>query len=564
MEQKIMLEKNRFIIYTTTLLIFFYLISGLAVMVLLSPQLPYADSWRFLAQLIESPFPQNVLAADNGHWEIIPNLIRVADLHWFSASQSLQIFFGIVFALLTLGIFLARVYVSQITLVTKSIVILFFVLAIFWLGNVRVLGHASEAIHAYLITACLVLGLAFLTKDASQSISHSLNGYYAGALGFIASFSFGSGIACFAAFFIVLAIQKSRCSLWLGVSLWLLLVVIINIFSGSNGHFIFSPFRQLSTLLSWISTPVIFATWPLLDPEIAAQIPVKSIQELFVGISTTIEKVFGPIAFGPWPLKLISLIALLLLLRETWLLRFKYVAISTLGVAMSWFSVVVGGLIAIGRYEYFLDHPDQVTAARYIVWSSFFWAGLVIAIISRKAENSKHLIIALFISLALLPSQLWMTKLGISTKNASEFGALAVALDAYNSDTKFGENISTEILHILPELKDRKAGIFLWPEMSWLDDQDLVKKLVVIDATPVTSQVVMNWSGEVWFELALVCKNCSNKNLLVIDSQDKVIGLVRKKTASNHWIGWAKASESDPRFRFAIIDKLKLQVSFLE
>lgn len=549
-----MIEKNRFFISTATVLIAFYVISGLAVMILLSPQIPYADSWRFLAQLVELPFPQNILTPDNGHREIIPNLIRLADLYWFSASQSLQIFCGIAFALLTLGVFLGNIYASQIAPATKTIVILFGVLAIFWLGNIRVLGHASEAIHAYLITACLIQGVALLINDTAKPTRYFLKECYVGALGFIASFSFGSGIACFAAFFLVLAIQKSRWQLWLGVTLWFLLVIALSIFSGSTGCFIFSPFAQLNTLLSWISAPIVYAAWPLLDPAIAAQIPVKIIQQFSVDISTSVEKEIGPIVLGPWPIKLISLTALLLLLRETWFLRFRYSAIPMLGVAISWFSVAVGGLIAIGRYEYFLDNPDQVMAARYIVWSSWFWAGLGIAIISRKTENSIYLVVALCMSLVLLPSQIWMTKLGISTKNASEFGALAVALDAYNSDTKLGENIPAEISHILPELKDRKAGIFLWPEMNLLNDHSSVQKLIVTDAILIKSKIVINLSGDERQELTVSCKNCVNKNLLVLNQQDEVIGLVRKMVDSNNWIGWVKILKPDDRFRFVIIE----------
>jgi hypothetical protein len=549
-----MIEKNKIYTSTAVALIFFYVISGLAVMILLSPQIPYADSWRFLAQLLELPFPQNILASDNGHREIIPNLIRLADLHWFSAAQSFQIFCGIAFALLTLGLFLRVIYVSQITPATKIIVILFGVLAIFWLGNIRILGHASEAIHAYLITACLIQGIALLINDTAKPTRYLLKGCSVGALGLIASFSFGSGIACFAAFYIVLAIKKSRWQLWLGVTLCFLLVIALSIFSGSTGSFIFSPFAQLNTLLSWISAPIVYAAWPLLDPAIAAQIPVKIIQQFSTNVSSSIEAAIGPVVFGPWPVKLISLTALILLLRETWLLRSKYFAIPMLGVAISWFSVAVGSLIAIGRYEYFLDNPEQVMAARYIVWSSWFWAGLGIAMISRKTENSRHLAVALFVSLALLPSQIWMAKLGISTKNAAEFGALAVALDAYNSDTKLGENIPAEMSHILPELKNRKAGIFLWPEMNLLNDHSSVQKLIATDAILIKSEIVINMTGDEWQELTVVCKNCENKNLLVLNQKDEVIGLVRKMLHSNYWIGWAKTQKLGDRFRFVIME----------
>ena len=38
---------------------------GVAMMIMASPKVPYADPWRFLGTYLENPFPANVFMADN-------------------------------------------------------------------------------------------------------------------------------------------------------------------------------------------------------------------------------------------------------------------------------------------------------------------------------------------------------------------------------------------------------------------------------------------------------------------------------------------------------------------
>src|SRR3546814_8714632 len=76
-----------------------YLIAGVAAMWWLSPRVPYADAWRFLGHFLQAPFPYDILAPDNGHHEVLPNAVRVLELHAFAARQWLQVVAGIALAL---------------------------------------------------------------------------------------------------------------------------------------------------------------------------------------------------------------------------------------------------------------------------------------------------------------------------------------------------------------------------------------------------------------------------------------------------------------------------------
>src|SRR5690606_40383145 len=119
-------------------------------------KVPYADSYRFLTTFLERPFPENVLAADNGHREVLTNLVRLAELHWLHANQWLQTLVGVA------GLFTATL-VAMRTLRCEPAdrrIAAFGVLAIglYWLGNARKLAHGSEAAHLGLILTFLMIG----------------------------------------------------------------------------------------------------------------------------------------------------------------------------------------------------------------------------------------------------------------------------------------------------------------------------------------------------------------------------------------------------------------------
>src|SRR3546814_8352724 len=74
----------------------------------LSPRVPYADAWRFLGHFLQAPFPYDILAPDNGHHELLPNAVRVLELHAFAAQQWLQVVVGLVLALAPVLVFARR------------------------------------------------------------------------------------------------------------------------------------------------------------------------------------------------------------------------------------------------------------------------------------------------------------------------------------------------------------------------------------------------------------------------------------------------------------------------
>src|SRR5512138_2280766 len=67
-----------------------YIYTGIATLVRYPWMFFWGDTWAFYKSLLFLPFPDNVLQTHNGHRPVIPNLIRLAEIRWFGASQRLQ------------------------------------------------------------------------------------------------------------------------------------------------------------------------------------------------------------------------------------------------------------------------------------------------------------------------------------------------------------------------------------------------------------------------------------------------------------------------------------------
>ncbi|MFM1870891.1 MAG: hypothetical protein RL398_313, partial [Planctomycetota bacterium] len=110
-----------------------------------TPRIPYADSYRFLSTFDELPFPQDALAADNGHREVLTNLVRIAEFEWFGATQWLQMLVGGVALVAALWV-LAGPW-RRAAAPHRAAALCLLAVGVLWLGNTRKLAHASELVH---------------------------------------------------------------------------------------------------------------------------------------------------------------------------------------------------------------------------------------------------------------------------------------------------------------------------------------------------------------------------------------------------------------------------------
>src|SRR3546814_9955541 len=135
-------------------------------------------------------------------------------------------------------------------------------------------------------------------------------------------------------------------------------------------------------LLRWLSGPFVYAAWPLLDPQIASQLPVAAARVPAQAVAQAYEGAFGPVLLARWPQLLFGLAGLGWLAALGWCAwrdRGSVTASVLAGIGLACFAAAVGAMIATVRLDYFSAHPEQLLAPRYVVWSSLFWGGLLLA-----------------------------------------------------------------------------------------------------------------------------------------------------------------------------------------
>ncbi len=536
-----------------------YLFGGLAAMWLFSPRVPYADGWRFLAHFLETPFPQDILTPDNGHREVLPNAVRVFELQVFSAQQWFQTAVGMVLALATLAVAARTLLREGPATPTVAAAILFVTAGVFWLGNVRALGHGNESVHAYFVTLFLVVGLALLSRPPPSAGRELRDVAVAAVCGIAATFSFGSGIACFVAYAVVLAIRGVRWPSWALMGGGLLIALLPAwLGSGAQVPFQIALLAQAEHLPRWLAAPFVYALWPLLDPAIAMQIPLGAARVPAHAIAQSTEATFGPVMLARWPHMLIGVIGLTWLGMETWRAWRRPLPGVLLGVGIAWFAVAVGGMVVLTRLEYLQVHPDQLLAPRYVVWSSLFWAGLAIAATLHVRRPMRAGVLALVTAIMLLPSQAWMGMQGWLTRGVAEHAALAATTGVVDTGLALGETVPGDLAAALPALRATRSSMFAWPEARWLGQTLQPDDVRVVDASHITVTTVDNRLGEPGRRVRFTLGSVPGPRLLLVDEDDVVRGLALREFAigrqgrSKQWTGWMVDDERQATPRVAV------------
>ncbi len=523
------------------------LVFGLYAM-LQAPQVPYADAWRFLTHFLTQPFPRNVLGADNGHLELFPDLVRVAELEWFAANQHLQTAVGIALALGTWALAVGRLRREVMAPERFWALALVLALGLFWLGNFRALAHANETVHAYAVTLGLVAGLRLAWRGGvAASIA-------AGLCGVFASLSFGSGLAVFPALLLVLALRRAawRDYLPIAASMMAVLLLMLALRDGTADS-VPPPdlVGLLDALMRWLGGPVLFASWPLWDPELAQLLPTAALRGALLPLALGYEQAAGPVMLARWPhlgWGWLGLAGFVLALVRCWRAP-NFVCVSAAAVAA--FALCVGALIVLVRASYFEAHPDQLLAPRYVVWSSLFWAGLCLALVD-ALKPARAAQLALILGALCLPSQLWMAQLADRQQQVAERSALAAAVGVLPPELPLGETVFEDLAEALPLLSEAGAAMFVWPETPWLERAPDPAQLRVLAPSSLQIRRIENRLGPPGRRVAFELAELDVARLLLIDADGIVRGLARREP-DGRWLGWMRGVPPSGHVRVAVL-----------
>lgn len=514
-----------------------------------TPRVPYADSYRFLVTFDALPFPQDALAADNGHREVLTNLVRIAEFEWFGATQWLQMLVGGVALLAALAVLAAPWLRTAAPRRAAALCLL--AVGVLWLGNTRKLAHASELVHLGPIVLCLALGLRALAGGERPSAKSSAA---AAVCGLAATLSFGSGLACFAAFGAALAVRRAPLRSWIPLLAGgaAALAALLGGGGGDSAKPVIDPLAQVDLWLRWLGAPFVWGLSPLLDTAHAERLPLGMLGAPIRAVAGAMESACGPHLAARWPGALCGGLGVVAVVRAALLgRRDEPTQVVALGLAA--FGATVGALVVALRVAYFAEFPDQVTSQRYLPWSMLFWLGVAWCYCDATSSPRTALRLAIAAALLFAPSQVWTARNAFRLQQTADLTAVGAAVGALDATYPLVETRAFDLVQATPMLRRREAAMFAWPETAVLGTVPDPARLRPIELRSVATAPVANRfdgpASEFWAELP----HAAGERLLLLDGIGIAIGIALREPGQTRWRGFLRGTPSADELRGAFV-----------
>ncbi len=538
-----------------------WLWSALAAIANFAFRYPAFDQFRVYHFYLGLPFPQNAIQLENGHRPILPALVRLAEIRWFGADQMLQVAVGVAAALLALILVVATITRERsVPATTRAAASLLTVLAIFWLGNARMLMHGNELDHTYFVVLFTICGL--LAVNAARH-AHQTTWTLVAALSCVAAtFSFGTGMASFGAVLLLGMIVRLRIRnlaiivAFLGAALTFYLAGLPGD-GGVRGSLLLDPAGNLSVLARWLSAPWMRAWLGHADPPIEAWLQ-SSMSSNLLGAALVTTARWIAIPFGDDATMRLAAIAgcagiaaYLAMLVHAWKSGPQLTRGRALALGLSTFAFGSAVIVCFARLHLFEVAPGQIFADRYLPWSCLFWLGLALypALGSGSRSPARTIAfacMALMVAAILAPSHRSLAGWSATVSRHIQQSAVAAQLGIWDPE-RFGDASATDedVEATLNLLKQKHLSMYAEPacalvENGWPADLRQPPPLAGAYARvarefddPHSHRRIADF--ECW--MPRVETNPKNPTLAVIDAQGQVRGL-----AKTSFIGPTKAS----------------------
>jgi hypothetical protein len=511
----------------------------------LSPRVFYADPWRYAAVHAQAPFWTAALTSDNGHREVLPNIVRVAELAWCDGAPWLQI--GVGLAVFAAAGWVAWRALAGLPVAARAAAGLALAAGTCWGGNFRKLAHGNELLHMAPVLLALAVGLRAIQGRGTTPPTPRI-GAFAALCTLVATFSFSSGLACAPAFAVAMWLRRApwRAMLPLGAGAGLAVAGLLigrddPLPVGSAG-----PVAVVDQMLRWLGAPSAWMFSPLLDPAHAARLPGTPLQALAGAVAGPLHAAFGPPLLARWPALLFGAVGLAWLLRATWRARRADPGpAARFGLALSWCGLAVGALVVAARRDYFVEWPIQLTTQRYLPWSMLVWTGLVVHATATAPSGRGALLRALAFALTLLPSDVWTTRYAYRQRVVAELTAAGAVVGVLDAKFEREETMLPDLLAAIPPLRAQRKGPFAWREA-----QQLGGPIADASAYPPEPTVdlqiadVDNALGDRGRSVRFTGPTAHDRLLLVEDGV--VRGLAVRAPFGDGWRGWMTGVTANP------------------
>ena len=347
-----------------------YLVSGILYLSLGYWPVTESDFWQIYDVCLNHSWLQSALLKFNNHSLFFPSFIWLADLHFFHGSQAVLFWVSLALLIISTLLFLLTIWRQPgMDLTGKCLGTLIMICGSFWMGR----GAITASGGFNCITSLALLGAtgSFLLLPRLRAVSPDFGRTTALliAAGFVATFSFGSGIAVWPALFFLCWILRLP---WKSLA-----ILVLAALSAALIYRFLPPAEDASLLFQSIKSHRPSALVLLKHLCWLAGAPIFYSITAWQGVkpSPALVESSGWLLWGG----AIGL-ALALFAMVSQLIRrdIKGGSLEFLGLALISFNFCVLFLVIASRVERFQEIATDPVAPRYLFWTSLFWAGLLL------------------------------------------------------------------------------------------------------------------------------------------------------------------------------------------
>ena len=525
-----------------------YLISGLAYLCLDYWSVTQQDFWRIFDICLNNSWLHSAIYKFNGHSLFFPSFVWLADLRFFHGNQAVIFYASLALLIASTGLLLLPLW-RDATLdpTTRLLGMLVIIGVTFWMGRASITVSGGFNCMASFVMLGLAWAFCLLPAMDAAASSWWAKSCLLICAGYIASFSFGTGLAIW------------PCLLFLG---WCLRLPWRSLGATAAGamtaglifHFLppkggdlsllptgsaFGPLilEALNDFCRLMGAPILYCTTAWQGKQVTVDLTKSSSLLLFSG------------AAG---LMVAAIVAATYFFRRN--LRGRTLEITGLGLIT--FNVAALLLVVAGRLVYFRDEPGQIAAPRYLFWSSLFWAGLLLLALG-QATRQRWLRWPSVLLVLLAPVLGWQIhrEEGIHwrySKLLTEQSATGLINGVYDPDQMLSREMP-QIKLLTPQLRSRRLDMFAAGFQEWIGqpieklfERDRLKNRFLGDAR--IEPLPDNQDGPVRVVGHLRRGNRPPPPVMVIlDSQGVVVGIARSFVTSR----WLDALLFDNRISHA-------------
>ena len=538
---------------TAALLAFaaWYMVGTAAAIAHLGWRSPMFDQWRGYTYYLLHDFPANVLQLENGHRPVVPALLRVFEAWCCDAGQQLQIAAGATLAVAAVLLVAAVALRDRLlSWPLRATAVLAGAVGILWLGNARMLMHGNESVHAYLVVVC-VMGAALLAgRDGANPSRRAV--LSAAMLCAVAMFSFGPGVASFASTAMVLMVNRAPPRRLLPLACVFVVALALYLFAlpgdeGVRNQLLLRPWQSAVIVVQWLGAPFVNG-WLFSAPGVGPDwmsagmareggVLVEPLRSSAAWMVEGAADIPGRVLAVAGIIGTAGVLAWLWLAWRLWRRWAPIHRLQSLSLGTTAFSLATAALIGIARLQLFAEHPGQVLADRYLVWSTLFWSGLAALLlyeiqtigrtVPRRVGSALACVLVAGLAVLMLPSHRQGAGWAGAVNRHSELAIAAAWLDVRGHLFPDGDDASrSDVERSLAAMRAGAIGPFARPPPA------LPGASAPADAvdcgTPIAS-AHWNEAGRQVTELSGYCDRLGHARqwLLVVDEAGIVRGLAR-------------------------------------